>query len=213
MRRGTFSSRTTRPGECARSTRKGSSRPWQARALRASAATAGRPVQARVEPFDVAADSGANLYITDYTRVRKVTADGIINTIAAAGPETAARRTKRAEHVADVTWTQVAACTSPRQGTPRAQRHTGWQDSHGRRNGDCGYAGMRSLRPTPSQQTERRGSGPGGNMYIADTDNHRVRKVDRSGLISTFAGTAFPAYAAMVVPRARPGSGRRAAWP
>ncbi len=28
-----------------------------------------------------------------------------------------------------------------------------------------------------------------GNIYIADTDNHRIRKVDREGVISTFAGT------------------------
>ena len=31
-----------------------------------------------------------------------------------------------------------------------------------------------------------------GNLYIADTDNHRIRRVDSSGTISTFAGTGDP---------------------
>jgi len=33
-----------------------------------------------------------------------------------------------------------------------------------------------------------------GNLYIADMDNHRIRKVDRSGKITTFAGTGSPGY-------------------
>jgi sugar lactone lactonase YvrE len=33
-----------------------------------------------------------------------------------------------------------------------------------------------------------------GNLYIADTNNHRVRKVDPSGIISTVAGTGTPGF-------------------
>src|SRR5438874_752814 len=34
-----------------------------------------------------------------------------------------------------------------------------------------------------------------GNLYIADTDNFRIRKVDTSGIITTIAGTGAIAYA------------------
>ncbi len=33
-----------------------------------------------------------------------------------------------------------------------------------------------------------------GNIYIADTSQHRIRKIDASGIISTFAGTGEPNY-------------------
>ncbi len=33
-----------------------------------------------------------------------------------------------------------------------------------------------------------------GNVYIADTGNHRIRRVDTSGTITTIAGTGEPGY-------------------
>ena len=33
-----------------------------------------------------------------------------------------------------------------------------------------------------------------GNIYIADTDNNRIRKVDTEGIITTIAGTGDPDY-------------------
>ena len=39
---------------------------------------------------------------------------------------------------------------------------------------------------------------PMGNVYIADTGNLRVRKVDRDGVITTVAGNGFPLASSVV---------------
>lgn len=36
--------------------------------------------------------------------------------------------------------------------------------------------------------------GPDGNLYIADTGNHRIRMVDQNGIITTIAGTGKPGF-------------------
>ena len=37
-------------------------------------------------------------------------------------------------------------------------------------------------------------AGPDGSLYIADTGNHRIRMVDRNGIITTVAGTGEPGF-------------------
>ncbi len=38
-----------------------------------------------------------------------------------------------------------------------------------------------------------------GNLYIADAGNHRVRKVTKGGVITTFAGTGFAVFQVTVI--------------
>lgn len=99
------------------------------------------------EPVAVAVDGSGNIFVADASNnaVRKISTVGIITTIAGTGV---------AGYSGDGT-----PATSARLNTPNGI----WVD-------------------------------PAGNVYISDTWNHRVRKVNTSGIISTFAGTGVPGY-------------------
>ena len=92
-------------------------------------------------PNGVAADGFGNLFIADFgnNRIRKVSAGGVITTVAGNGP-------------------------------------SGF-------SGDGGLATSATLNNPQGVAVDA-----AGNIYIADTYNHRVRKVSTSGIITTFAG-------------------------
>jgi uncharacterized protein (TIGR03437 family) len=98
-------------------------------------------------PWDVTVDAGGNIFIADSNnlRVRKVTPDGIITTIAGNGS-------------ADFF-------------------------------GDGGPATSAQLRVPDAVAVD-----VAGNIYVADTANNRIRKVDTAGTISTIAGTGQPGF-------------------
>lgn len=60
----------------------------------------------------------------------------------------------------------------------------GFYNAQGRYSGDGGPATQASLNFPEAVAVDT-----GGNLYIADTQNNRIRKVDSSGVISTVAGT------------------------
>lgn len=97
------------------------------------------------EPFGVAVDGAGNLYISEFgnSRVRKVSADGTITTVAGTGSTTY--------------------------------------------GGDGGPATNAALKGPEGVALDA-----AGNLYIADTGNHRIRQVSPAGIITTVAGTGAP---------------------
>jgi hypothetical protein len=160
------------------------------------------------QPVGLAVDARNTVYFTQaendtpHARVRKVTADGIISAVAGGGlgdgdPATAARL-------------HQSLGINP-QGGLRWQGGSYFiadaQDNRVRRVGPDGIMstvagggspadGLGDGGPATSAALGRvRGVAPtaDGSLYIADCDNGRVRKVDRSGNITTVAGGGSPA--------------------
>jgi uncharacterized protein (TIGR03437 family) len=95
-------------------------------------------------PNALAVDAAGNIFISDNFHVRKVTPDGIINTIAGGGQN------------------------DPGDGGPATQARLGLVS---------GIA-----------------VDGNGNVLFADTGNHRIRKIDANGIITTIAGNGQPGF-------------------
>ncbi|MET7391807.1 NHL repeat-containing protein, partial [Streptomyces sp. NPDC005444] len=149
-------------------------------------------------PCGVAVDVHGTLYIADTEnhRVRKVDAQGIITTVAGTGEEgfNGDNRPATTAHLAsprgvavDVHGTlYIADMENERvrkvdaHGTITTVAGTG----HGGFNGDNRSATTAHLASPRGVAVDVHGT-----LYIADTENHRVRKVDAQGIITTVAGT------------------------
>ena len=96
-------------------------------------------------PYGVAVDSDGNLYVADSNnhRIRKITSGGVVSTLAGSGTE-------------------------------------GYHDATG----------------TEAQFNIPTGVAvdSDGNLYVADTDNHRIRKITSGGVVSTLAGSGTEGY-------------------
>ncbi|MBI4910360.1 MAG: hypothetical protein HY820_42475 [Acidobacteria bacterium] len=154
-------------------------------------------------PAGVAVDGSGAVYIGDTgnSRIRKVTPDGIIQTIAGngdegfsgdGGPATDASLTEPQGlavdsagnlFIADTTNNRVRRVAS--NGTITTVAGTGASGF----SGDDGPATSARLDTPTSVAVDANGV-----LYIADTGNHRIRRVSRDGLIQTIAGTGRAAF-------------------
>ncbi len=133
----------------------------------------------------VALDSGGNLYIGEtYKGLRKVDTQGIISTLGSGmGPFGVALDTSGniyvADNLANLVWKVTpSGTTSIFAGT----RTEGFK-------GDGGPATKAWLDTPYGVAVDH-----SGNVYIGDSQNNRIRKVDSNGIITTIAGTDKPGY-------------------
>ena len=157
-------------------------------------------------PSGLVLDSAGNLYIADrvYSQVRRVGADGVITTVVGngccgyggdGGPATEAALSAPSGVALDSTGNLYVVDTN--HGTVRKV------DSSGRittvaGTGFNGYSGD-GVSATNSQLNYPTGVAvnAAGELFIADSQNARVRKVNTAGIISTVAGTGVDGCAAV----------------
>jgi trimeric autotransporter adhesin len=141
-------------------------------------------------PLGTASDSSGNIYIADSANnaVRKIASAGTISTVLDStkvnNPHGLAADSSGNIYIADTGNSRVLKLTSA--GTVSTVAGTGTDGS----SGDGGAATSATLSIPTAVAVDA-----SGNLYIADTGNHRVRKVTSGGIISTFAGTGASGYA------------------
>ncbi len=169
----------------------------------------GPAVEAQLDrPSGVALDAAGNLYIadTDNQRIRKVDAAGVITTVAGdgnygyggdGGPAVEAHlRVPRGVALDGAGNLYIADSSNDRIRKVDAAGVISTVAGDGPNSyGGDGYGGDGGA-ATAAQLSSPWGVAPdgAGNLYIADTGNQRIRKVDAGGLITTVAGTGVRGY-------------------
>lgn len=146
-------------------------------------------------PRAVAVDGSGALYVLDENRVRRITPEGIVTTLAgdrsggdSDGTGAAARFDAPSGIAIDASGTLVVADTfnhTVRKVTPDGVVTTfvGTADVPGAADG---------YRPTGVFNFPYGiATGPAADIYVADSENHTIRRIDHDGNVSTIAGVAL----------------------
>lgn len=163
----------------------------------------GRAARAQLrEPRGIAIGPNGDIYFADTGnhRIRVIQPDGTIDTVAGShrsgfggdgGPATDARLEDPSAvavdrhgnlYIADTGNNRIRKVTPAYISTIAGTGRLGY-------GGDGGSASRAPLRRPKGVAVDR-----AGNVYIADTGNHRIRRIDRDGIISTLAGTGVPGF-------------------
>ena len=161
-------------------------------------------------PMGLAFDAAGNLLVVEHAsnRIRAIGADGLINTIVGNGP--VGTSLDDGELTGDGGPAREASLQEPTAITfdGAGNLYIADRDNHAIRrvdlaaiittvagSGDRGFAGD-DERATEAELSRPQGVAVdgAGNIYISDSDNNRIRKVDTSGFITTIAGTGQPGY-------------------
>jgi sugar lactone lactonase YvrE len=160
-------------------------------------------------PSGIAVDTLGNLYIADSSnyRVRKVDANGIISTFAGNGDwgysgDGGPAAQAQLDHPLDVAVDALGNVYIADAGNNRIRKvDTNGIISTFAGSGIAGYSGAGNFGGDGGPATQALMSWPAGvaldssgNVYIADHNNSRIRKVDTNGVIATVAGSGDEGY-------------------
>ncbi len=147
-------------------------------------------------PYGITVDGGGNIYITEWnSRVRKINTSGIITTIAGngtvgfsgdGGPATSAQLSSPSGVAVDLSGNIYIVDNSNnrvRKINTSGIISTIAGDGTIGFSGDGGQGSLAKLKSPFGVTTDAT-----GNIYVTDYANSRIRKIDNSGIISTFAG-------------------------
>jgi streptogramin lyase len=137
-------------------------------------------------PQGVCIDSYNNIYVADSgnNRIRKVTQSGVVSTVASTllnGPTGVTVDPFGNIYIADWSNYRVRKVSAPVSvSTFAGSGSVSYADGIGV------YAGFNASRGVVVDLT--------GNMYIADTQNHRIRKITSTGVVTTLAGSGTASF-------------------
>ena len=145
----------------------------------------------------VAIDNAGNLLICDggNNRIRRVTADGLIHTIAGGGSAIVdgVPATTASIFPGSVT-SDAAGNLYIGQGGSIKKVNTAGIITTIAGNGLPGFSGDGGPATAATFFVTNVASDAAGNLYLADTTNQRIRKIDTAGIITTIAGTGQQGY-------------------